>query len=77
MTQAEKMAEEWWKKGADEYDLALFSDKGHEMLKQLITEVAKRTRYECIMAIDKRIAIPYDDDTKIAVRNARWEDEEV
>jgi len=83
MTKAEKMAEEWWNKGADEYDQALFSDRGREMLKELIHQVAERTREECIKAGHKVFLDDFKSKIESwgtlqkAIANAKWEDEEI
>ena len=80
MTKAEKMAEEWWKKGTAEYDLPLFSYKAYEMLKQLICQVAKRTRKECIghARSDMQYILTDLESNEMAktIRNAQWEEEE-
>ena len=89
MTKAEMMAEEWWIRGAvcaalrygrtsDKYDGALFSDKGHEMLKALIHAVAERTRErfieEALLVFGDDVDTETWDDIADA---ATWEEEEI
>jgi len=65
MTEAEKMAEEWSERFNFEYPLTQ-----KLQLKQLIHQVAERTRETCLAAY-------YICGPDIAIRNARWEDKEV
>jgi len=56
-----ELAKEWWNKGADEYDHALFSDRGRKMLEHLIHTVVAEARKEAIdeiMEIGKKAILP-------------------
>jgi len=78
MTEAEKITEEWSERFNFEYPLTQ-----KLQLKQLIHQVAERTREECYRMIVKKMEVtkytgwkPLND-CLLTIRNARWEDKEV
>ena len=81
MTEAEKMADEWWTNGEDAYDYALVSDERHKMLIELIQQVAERTLEECIGIIEEtadknKDAYTHYENHQEAIRSCRWWEEE-